>query len=590
MRQEHTVFVMRFFGKNMHLPTDWAAQRSLAEATVHGNLSCKSFEPRTIADEQESPKDSLMHKGSTSQYLNEILVTRIVGEDESIATALATSQHEQRDLPSSPFDAMGIMSSPCSIQYPSAFHPSKATAIELWNIYLNNVETILGLKLTHIPTDEVRVYSTIDDPNSAKFDDLAFCYSIYFAAAVSLEESPLLFLDKSTELQRFKMGIEQAFAHGDFFNRPTLTGLRALAIYLSAIRVHNRGKSVWILNGLVIRVAQSLGLHKDGTQLGLPPFESELRRRLWWHIITRDSRSGEDFGLEDPNDLISTSYVKLPLNINDADIFPETEELPVERIEWTGMTFSLINVDLAKAMEKLKAGNASAATLRKEWRDKTLREVHTRVRTRLEKCNPITPHQRLTVHCTDYLLRKLDFVTNQQWLLLQKREANYSVLKEETLVAALDILEARTAGDDPFLAQFAWAKKVHPQYHVTLYVLWYLCIKPQGPHIERAWSAIDSIFEQEMAFDFIGCAGAKPAVLKALRTKAETLRRNLEAPNARTGCNTDPTTSTELEHMEDPLRFIEGFNFDDEVSEDGVPWSSWTSLLQGLQADQPMFQ
>jgi hypothetical protein len=93
-----------------------------------------------------------------------------------------------------------------------------------------------------------------------------------------------------------------------------------------------------------------------------------------------------------------------------------------------------------------------------------------------------------------------------------------------------------------------------------------------------------------MAFDFIGCTGAKPAVLKALRIKAETLRKNLDSPTARTGRKTDPATSTELEHMKDPLKFLEGFNFDDEVFEDGVPWSSWTSLLHGLQADQPLFQ
>ncbi|KAF5530894.1 carbonyl reductase 1 [Fusarium mexicanum] len=459
-------------------------ERSLAEATTHGNLSCNSIEPRMIADEQDSPKDLLLNKGSTGQYLNEILVSRVVGEDESIATALETPQHEQNDLPSTPFDVMGIMSSPCYTQHPSAFHPGKATAIELWNIYLNNVEIILGMKLTHIPTDEVRVYSTIDDPVTAKPDDLAFCYSIYFAAAVSLEEPTSLFLDKTLELQRFKMGIEQVFSHGDFFNRPTLTGLRALAIYL------------------------------------------------------------------------------LPLNINDADTFPEMEELPVERTEWTCMTFSLVNFDLAKAMEKLKPGNASAQILSKEWRKKVVQEVYTNTKARLEKCTPVTPHQRLTVHCTDYLLRKLDFVTNQQWLLSQKRGVDDSVLKEETLVAALDILEARTAGDDPFLAQFAWARKVHPQYHVTLYVLWYLCAKPQDLHVERAWRVIDSIFEQEMALDIIGCTGAKPAVLKALRTKAETLRK-------KAGCNTDPAMLTDMEHIEDPLKLIEGFNFDDEVFEDG---------------------
>jgi hypothetical protein len=55
-------------------------ERSLAEATTHGNLSCNSFEPSTVADVQDLPKDFLLHKGSTGQYLNEILVTRVVGE------------------------------------------------------------------------------------------------------------------------------------------------------------------------------------------------------------------------------------------------------------------------------------------------------------------------------------------------------------------------------------------------------------------------------------------------------------------------------------------------------------------------------
>jgi hypothetical protein len=55
-------------------------ERSLAEATTHGNLSCNSFEPSTAADEHDSTKDFLLHKGSTGQYLNEILVTRVVGK------------------------------------------------------------------------------------------------------------------------------------------------------------------------------------------------------------------------------------------------------------------------------------------------------------------------------------------------------------------------------------------------------------------------------------------------------------------------------------------------------------------------------
>lgn len=108
-------------------------------------------------------------------------------------------------------------------------------AVRLWNIYVDNVEGCAGLKLLHLPTDEVRVYSTIDDPAKASFENLALCLAIYFASAVSLDDAEaqtILEQDKHANLLIFKVGLEQAFAQGDFLDRPTLTGLHALAIYL----------------------------------------------------------------------------------------------------------------------------------------------------------------------------------------------------------------------------------------------------------------------------------------------------------------------------------------------------------------------
>ena len=107
--------------------------------------------------------------------------------------------------------------------------------MRLWNIYLSNVDGCTGLKLLHIPTDEVKVYSTIDAPSTASFENLALCFSIYFAAAVSLgdqDATSVLSQNSHSCLHDFKLGLEQSFAHGDFLDRPTLTGLLALAIYL----------------------------------------------------------------------------------------------------------------------------------------------------------------------------------------------------------------------------------------------------------------------------------------------------------------------------------------------------------------------
>src|ERR1700733_6630939 len=90
--------------------------------------------------------------------------------------------------PVSPFNALGILSHPVPSQPPSCFHPPKPVAVKLWNIYVTNVEGCAGLKLLHLPTDELKVYSTIDKPTEASCENLALCLAIYFASTVSLDE------------------------------------------------------------------------------------------------------------------------------------------------------------------------------------------------------------------------------------------------------------------------------------------------------------------------------------------------------------------------------------------------------------------
>ena len=89
--------------------------------------------------------------------------------------------------------------------------------------------------MLHVPTAEVKVFVTIDDPAAALPEDLALNFAIFFGATLSIdaEESLALFgQDKDRYLHQFKLGLEQAFAHGGFLDRPTITGLLALAIYL----------------------------------------------------------------------------------------------------------------------------------------------------------------------------------------------------------------------------------------------------------------------------------------------------------------------------------------------------------------------
>lgn len=110
-------------------------------------------------------------------------------------------------------------------------------AVRLWNNYVDCVEACSGLKVLHLPTDQIKVFSTIDDPAAAALENLALCFAIYFASAVSLdvaEAHVTLRQDKDSLLHQFKVGLEQAFAHGDFLDRPSTIGLHALAIYMAS--------------------------------------------------------------------------------------------------------------------------------------------------------------------------------------------------------------------------------------------------------------------------------------------------------------------------------------------------------------------
>ena len=40
--------------------------------------------------------------------------------------------------------------------------------------------------------------------------------------------------------------------------------------------------------GMVLRLAQNMGLHRDGSSFGLDNITSEVRRRVWWHIVCLD--------------------------------------------------------------------------------------------------------------------------------------------------------------------------------------------------------------------------------------------------------------------------------------------------------------
>ena len=57
----------------------------------------------------------------------------------------------------------------------------------------------------------------------------------------------------------------------------SLVVLQALVLHLLSVRDIYEPRAVWSLTGVAVRIAQGMGLERDGVFLGLPPFETEMR-------------------------------------------------------------------------------------------------------------------------------------------------------------------------------------------------------------------------------------------------------------------------------------------------------------------------
>ncbi|KAM0280548.1 hypothetical protein ACHAQH_003993 [Verticillium albo-atrum] len=472
----------------------------------------------------------LVQKGSSSQYFNEILVSRVLDEEQGIQTVLSTPGTEVSQPTSVPrFNPMGIFSNPSYAQPLSSFLPTKTIAVQLWKAYVERVDPCT--KVVHIPTAEVLVYTAIDKPNECTPETLALCFAFYFSGATIFDEEEALGVfgrDSFASLQQFKTGLEQAVAHADFLENPTITTIQALAVYLSALRVHNAGRGIWTLAGLVIRAAQSIGLHHDGKKLGLSPFESEIRRRLWWYLVCRDGRAAEDYGLENTRRIGpgSASGIDVPLNVHDSDLYPEMEELPPDRPGWTMMTLSIIGVNTVLGWHESAQRIASADTGSDPWpRSEMLRNLRARTEGYLSQCNPVIPLQRLTGYIASFVFRKLELVTRQQIQVQAQPDAREAFATEENLAEAMEILEAGTTMvTDDRLKPWRWSMRLYPQNHMLLYVLWHLCLRPEGPNRDRIWDTVEAVFRNtevtQPGANSGACLGSRWAILLVLKEKA----------------------------------------------------------------------
>lgn len=101
------------------------------------------------------------------------------------------------------------------------------------------------------------------------------------------------------------------------FETGNLTLVQALLLMSNYAQKRNKPNTGWNFLGLAVRMAMSLGLHKEFPGWRISLLQREIRRRLWWGVYIFDSGAAKTFGrpILLPED--SVMDAKHVLNIHD---------------------------------------------------------------------------------------------------------------------------------------------------------------------------------------------------------------------------------------------------------------------------------
>jgi hypothetical protein len=294
---------------------------------------------------------------------------------------------------------------------------------------------------------------------------------------------------------KYRLGLEHALAEADFLSNPDIILVQALTIFSLLVRRHDSPRFVWMMTGIVIRMAHYLGLQRDGTHFEhLSPFDIEMRRRVWWAVCNLDLRACEDQG----TDLMITSDsfdTKIPLNINDADISPESSQMPAEREDVTDMSFTRINAGWCDITKKIMAHGVKNSSSGLQEQTRLLSEIYQSYENAYLQYTTESDNIACWVGVTiaRLVMAKMTLIVYLP-VLFSSPSAEFSAeVRTKLLVAAIEVAEYNHAlNAETACRKWRWVFQTHTHWHAIVYLMIEVSRRPWSAIVERAWAALRS--------------------------------------------------------------------------------------------------
>jgi hypothetical protein len=382
------------------------------------------------------------------------------------------------------------------------YHPSHTSAMFLWETYIDRVEPLC--KILHAPFTAKMVVRASMKPEKTSRAEGCLLFAIYHFAVFSMTEDECiaqLGTSRATVLERYHFATRQALVNASFLKTTELPVLQALVIFLVPCAYFYDSNTYWILTGVAVRIAQRIGLHRDGESLGLSPFEVQMRRRLFYRLLPLDANAGQMSGVG--LSILSLAWdTKEPLNIDDDQIWPGMTEAPKEKTGASEMIFCLSRASVGKYFAKAgRPSNGSGSAHFKDYQEAEL--VINKAESEVEEkyiryCDVINPLHFLTI-CS---IRS--GITAMRLRIRLPKIRNQTATDEEkryTFQLARKILDTDSAAcANASLRKYRWHTKAlflwgtWDSLVVVLTILWRNCDVLSPSEVNDVWKSLESIF------------------------------------------------------------------------------------------------
>ncbi|KGO75449.1 Transcription factor, fungi [Penicillium italicum] len=574
----------------------------------------------------KSGSGKMIMKGGNSIYLDNNLWTSVSNELPNAADVLGDGSENGTDnFAQDVSDDYAILSTSATRDVLMDLHPSPLNIFKLWQAFLENVNPLT--KIVHAPTVQQEILDAMSDLGKVSREIEALMFAIYCIALVSLQAEDVeksFGESKKVLLSKCRRGAQLAFRNASLLRTSSSVVLQAFMLYLLCMRSFSDPHTIWTLCGIAVRIAQRIGIHRDGSAHGLSVFETEMRRRIWFQLMIIDATSAQFCGVAS-TPLPATIDVQPPMNANDSDLDPRMTEPACEKPGPTEMMFVLARSAFGKWLLRLsnqvESSNSgpwaflSSSLMSLKDKDKTIDELEAHMEDKfLRHCDKSIPlHMATTMMARSAICYTRLMAHHPR----QYQDPNTRIPQAEKDVIFENSLKmteyADYAQNNPIVRKFSWHMVNHMPWDAIIFMLSEMRHRTDSEEKSKVWQLIGNVYSGHIKS--MNKNGPTPLhmaiqnlIVKAWRAYVEECHLNRRTPPtcptivasllANAGGISIPQHEDEdfpagerCDRLQDQLRHdssnsqfgLEAENFGFLLGDSPQDWNEWDNLLSNFQ-------